>query len=335
MAVLAHKIAQKVKYFKIDYYTVVMYPRFTVWERILNKPPPAYGSIEHVFYAFRRNEPPKIADMWYESESQSYRLDMAPRNCMYFTLDTMVGVGAKGLDNIKSVHIRFALLNVDENIPEPEVVAIRPTNISIPVGESHYTEEEKSETAFKAGGGASSEMLPMTVPGVSAEASAQMNKSRSLSRITKYKLDKRILIANASGVANRAIWEFYRDKEAREAIGQYNLEIIFRIPKPDKDTTKEDQNGKYYVDWNVEVNGRRLRDHESELNNRYWNKIVRGRKARDHVETTSTSEEKLKKGNREDPDNHKRLLRPLMLVTKLPTLNSIQDEIPTMLDQSY
>ena len=58
----------------------------------------------------------------------------SPKDCTYFSLNTMVGVGAKGQNNIKSVHIRFVLIPMNDALPEPEVVSIVPTNISRTVG---------------------------------------------------------------------------------------------------------------------------------------------------------------------------------------------------------
>src|SRR4051794_37744878 len=99
---------------------------------MLHKVPSVYGSIEHTFYAFEIDKPPLIPDMW--DPIKPKRQPLSPKDCTYFRLDTMVGVGAKGQNNIKSVHIRFVLMPMKDGLPAPEVVSIRPTNISKPVG---------------------------------------------------------------------------------------------------------------------------------------------------------------------------------------------------------
>ena len=63
-----------------------------------------------------------------------------------------------------------------------------------------------------------------------------------------------------------------------QTIGQYNLQIIFRLKnKPRCDEKK----CWYCVDWNVEVNRRELWDHKAELGNNRWNVIFNGRKLMD------------------------------------------------------
>src|SRR5437667_5569250 len=126
-----------------------MFPKRSVWERIRNKPPSVYGSIEHTFYAFKIDEPPMIPNMWKENKPEIQI--SSPKDRTYFSLKTMVGVGAKGQNNIKSVHIRFVLMPMRDDIPKPEVVKISPTNISRTVGD--IKEMRKSESELSAGGG--------------------------------------------------------------------------------------------------------------------------------------------------------------------------------------
>lgn len=94
---------------------------------------------------------------------------------------------------------------------------------------------------------------------------------------------------DSSGLANRAFWEFYRGPGLR-AIGQYDLEIIFRIPEYSR---IKDKRQSYCIDWNVEVNGRRLIDHRPELYNEYWNvKSYDGRPVMLHGEGSSDKKPK-------------------------------------------
>src|SRR4051794_3981557 len=110
-----------------------MFPKPSLWERMRRKPPSVYGSIEHIFYAFKTDEPQMIPDMW--DKGKPLMQISSPEGSTYFSLDTMVGVVAKGQNNIRSVHIRFVLMPMQEHLPEPEVVSITPTNISRTVGE--------------------------------------------------------------------------------------------------------------------------------------------------------------------------------------------------------
>lgn len=182
-----------------------MYPKRSTWEYISGKQPSVYGSIEHTFYAFKIDEHPSIPDMWKTDKPKTKIL--SPEDYTYFSLNTMVGVGAKGQNNIKSVHIRFVLIPMNESLPEPEVVSIVPTNISRTVGEikemQRYQNERSGGGGVKVGGG-----LGNVIGRIQAGANAGFRKQFSSSKIKESTLPNELLIANASGTANRAIWEF-------------------------------------------------------------------------------------------------------------------------------
>jgi hypothetical protein len=240
---------------------------------MLHKVPSVYGSIEHTFYAFEIDNPPLIPDMW--DPKKPDKQPSSPKDCTYFSLNTMVGVGAKGQNNIKSVHIRFVLMPMEDGLPAPEVVSIHPTNISKPVG--WITETQRYENERSTGGGVKvSGGIGSIFARMGAFLGVGFRKQFSSSKIKESKLPNQLLIANASGTANRAIWEFYRG-DGIEAIGQYNLEIIFRLRRQEN----KPPYGKYCcycVDWNVEVNRRKLLDHKAELENDKWNVKFNGRK---------------------------------------------------------
>ena len=99
------------------------------------------------------------------------------------------------------------------------------------------------------------------------------------------KLPNQIYITKASGMANRAIWEFYSG-EGIEEIGQYDLEIIFRL-KDINNKVNPATSLFYCIDWNVEINGRKLYDHEFEYNNDYWNTKLNGIKIMYHEKDDS------------------------------------------------
>jgi hypothetical protein len=169
------------------------------------------------------------------------RQPSSPKDCTYFSLNTMVGVGAKGQNNIKSVHIRFVLMPMEDDLPAPEVVSIHPTNISKPVG--WITETQRYENEWSTGGGVkASGGYGSMFAGFRGVIGAGFRKGFSSSKIKESNLPNELLIANASGTANRAIWEFYRG-DGIEAIRQYNLEIIFRLknksPSAEKNVMKK------------------------------------------------------------------------------------------------
>src|SRR4051794_16142709 len=78
------------------------------------------------------------------------------------------------------------------------------------------------------------------------------------------------------------MWEFYQD-EGMAAIGQFDLKIYFRIPKmfpwPASGIIKD----KYCIDWNLEVNHKRLVDHDIDFWGK-WNMIVNERRLMDRYE---------------------------------------------------
>jgi hypothetical protein len=195
----------------------------------------------------------------------------------------MVGVGAKGQNNIKSVHIRFVLMPMEDDLPAPEVVSIHLTNISKPVGWITETQRYENERSTGGGGVKASGGYGSMFAGFRGVIGAGFRKGFSSSKIKESKLPNELLIANASGTANRAIWEFYRG-DGIEAIGQYNLEIIFRLRGED-DKPPYGKYCCYSVDWNVEVNRRKLWDHKAELENDKWNVKFNGRKLMYHAKS--------------------------------------------------
>ena len=179
----------------------------------------------------------------------------------------MVGVGAKGRNNLKSVHIRLAILSMDQKASQSEIVSISPHNLAKEIGQVKQCGRLKVnlEAEGKMDGNPMFSIIKILF-------NLSGKKASTTTRTTESSYPYEVLIANASGTANRAIWEFYRG-ESIGAIGQYNLQIKFRIKNPliyNKIC--------YCIDWNVEVNGRRLRDHEIELANNKWNIELNGRR---------------------------------------------------------
>jgi hypothetical protein len=101
-----------------------------------------------------------------------------------------------------------------------------------------------------------------------------------------------VIVANASGTGNRGVWEFYQE-EGSAAIGQFDLKIFFRITNknlPDWPENDWPENATirdlYCVDWNLEVNQKKLVDHKIDLAGN-WNMKVNGRPLMDKQEEKS------------------------------------------------
>jgi hypothetical protein len=100
--------------------------------------------------------------------------------------------------------------------------------------------------------------------------------SKSSQKIITGTLPNQLHITKASGMGDHVIWEFYRG-DGIEDVGQYDLEIIFRIKhNSNEGITSGDVKGKdidsgdneimqeelrYCIDWNIEINGKEIYDH--------------------------------------------------------------------------
>jgi hypothetical protein len=297
-----------------------MYPSLSIWERFLQRKPQVYGTIEHTFYAYKIDFSSPALNVIIPSVLDG----SSDQNLFtYFGLVTRVGVGAKGQNNIKNVHIRFRLMPLNKKLPEPEVIQIYPSTKSRRIGKTKGVIQKNRGHAITAEAGIKAQAPLLQGIGGGVSASANYDNKNLMSEMTEYELEKEIIISNASGVASRAIWEFYQG-QGIAAIGQYNLEIIFRIPRYRKEYANE-----YCIDWNVEVNGRKLLDHEDELQNEYWNVNVDDRKLMAHEtdggkmnhsilgiedDKLKSKKEMLRMLNAEDPERKKRLLRPLLIM---------------------
>jgi hypothetical protein len=104
------------------------------------------------------------------------------------------------------------------------VLSIYPHSISRPAGWINHYEQIRKELAIALQGGmdASGQLGPL-----SPEARALATASKRVEKTKDYSFQYHVVIANASGTGNRAM-EFYQE-EGMAAIGQFNLEIFFRI----------------------------------------------------------------------------------------------------------
>jgi hypothetical protein len=263
-----------------------MFPRESVLVQVKKKifglkpNPSVYGNIHQTFYAHSTDRIRLNVDMWKEqkesgkeqkeSEKEKKESEVEEKwetvksnEYEYFRITTSVGVGAKGRNNIRRIHVRFRLIPMHEEIHDPEVLSIYPHSISRPAGWINYFEQirKELEVALQA----------------RVDAGGQIGRLRSMfqamtgKRVEEtrdYSLPYHVVIANASGTGNRAMWEFYQ-KEGMAAIGQFDLEIYFRIRSQDflRLLHKKHRPSNavirdlYCVDWNVEVNSERLVDH--------------------------------------------------------------------------
>lgn len=325
-----------------------MYPSPNLLEKVLKgvmikKEPKVYGTIENTFYAVRLDP----------SNTILKNLEFDTNHSTYFSIMTKVGVGVKGKENIKKTHIRFRIMPMNSDCPYPEIVLISPTDKLRQVGTIQGNIEASivSTRGFRVGGKVNIPfMVPSTPVQFSAGGEGNIGSERAKSSVEKtiYEYPYWIQIANASGVGNLANWEFYQGKpmEAKggEPTGQYNLEIVLRIRKRKQLGDLKEGIGSYCIDWNVEVNGRKLVDHKIDLNNKRWDVKINGRNLmytaneEDRDQWKDAFDEKTKKydvwieeidddtkkdhvSKMSKEDKKLRLLRPVELVcTKVNTL---------------
>ena len=177
----------------------------------------------HFTASYWNHPPPVKPNVWSEIKSGEKCLRL--KNYSYFVINTAVGVGHKGKRNeIDRVHIRYHLIPMDDNLQEPEVVSIYPNTISQTVGE--ITASQMIMRQLGAQGGVKANVQ---TAGIKPRLRGFFNWFKSSTKIKEYTLPYEILVANASGIGTRAMWEFYQ-VEGKVAIGQYDLQIFFRIP---------------------------------------------------------------------------------------------------------
>jgi len=303
-----------------------MYAKLTSWENRIGKTPYLYGNLERTFYAFKMNQtPPGLADMW--NPNNKTTKPFVSSGFTYFILNTMVGIGAKK-EKVRRVHIRFALIPMDMEVPRPEVVSIYPNYISRVVGVINSVENIERQKQYGLKGKSSAGISISDHLQTGGTAFLNIFRKTSATKKITATLPNEVLITNASGAGIHATWEFYRGEGVQE-VGQYDLEIIFRIY--DFNAEKILGKGHYCIDWNIEVNGRKLIDHDYDCENAFWNIEVNGRKLMDHTDDnkvkwnievkkkeieTQEDYEKRRWGLivKDEPEADKRLLRPLYLV---------------------
>jgi len=269
-------------------------PWFREWLKHLgwNWNPGVYGNIQQTFYADLTDRIAIKPSIWEDDKERMYRYKeevVTPKNFMYFVIKTSVAVGAKGSNNVRRVHIRFRLIPMNPESREPEVVSIYPYSISLLAGERHHREETRKHASLNVG---SNVQVPVPPP-INIRAGGEAGLDKNFSDESDWKLPYHVTVANASGTGNRAMWEFYQEK-GMAAMGQFDLKIFFRIPSKDLPAWEDDDILKhlYFVDWNVEVNGKRLIDHKIDFEGN-WNMKVNGRRLMD------------RKGNMEYEENPK------------------------------
>jgi len=246
--------------------------------------PSVYGNIQQTFYAMLIDsnpsnlkwpsslEWPSNPDIW--SKELRQEKVIGPKEYSYFIIKTAVGVGAKGKNDIKRVHIRFRLIPMRKTISDPEVISIYPHSMSQLAGQRKVIKRIEKRLGI---GGLVRSKQKFVVVDANLAGGGKYDKSSNES--IDYTLPYNVVIANASGTGNRAMWEFYQE-EGMAAIGQFDLKIYFRIPK--KDIPRPwPQNGVirdlYCIDWNVEINRKRLVDHTIDFKGGNWNMKVNGR----------------------------------------------------------
>lgn len=266
-----------------------MFPRETAYSKFSKRfgyGPSEYGNIQQTFYA-KPTDPPKTRpSIWSKNkdepeDDEEEKIDIVgPDDYSYFVINTAVGVGAKGQNNIKRVHIRFRLISMHDNDKDPEVVSIYPHSMSESVGEREIT--EKFEKLANLVGGLTAK-TPTLGGSLGGKLFGGFKYGRYREELRKYILPYHVTIANASGTGSRAMWEFYQE-EGMAAIGQFDLKVYFRIPKKSRGPPNSIIKHKYCIDWNVEVNQKRLVDHNIDLKEANWNMKVNGKDLMDKYE---------------------------------------------------
>jgi hypothetical protein len=276
-----------------------------------------YCTIENIFYAYKIDEvnvqSKEPDEVNVQSKEPALKIDTT--RFTYFSIITRVGVGTKGNSNIKKLHVRLRIFPISKTFLEPEIVLISPTDQLRKVGLVQGYQETDTGSNI----GASGNINPTFNGIVSATVQGAYSKKNLLVEKATYEYDEEVQIINASGVGSLANWEFYQCKGTKP-VGQYNLQIFFRVPlRPEE--VKEGKRT-YCIDWNVEVNTRKVIDHDWDLNNKEWNVEIDGQRLRD---TAAASEIDQKSGtykievsdphfNDSDPLREKRLLRPVMII---------------------
>jgi len=102
-----------------------------------------YGNLERTFYAFMIDKLPQARDMW-DSNNDKRKKSLIQASYTYFFINTMVGVGSKNDEKIERVHIRFAIIPMEQYVPEPEIILIYPNYISKVIGEVASRRETES-----------------------------------------------------------------------------------------------------------------------------------------------------------------------------------------------
>jgi hypothetical protein len=305
-----------------------LYPIENFWEKTINKDPDVYGTIETTFYALQIDDSTLVLQAMLNTLIPNVMdIDSDSKHFTYYAIMTKVGTGVKGKheDNIKTVHIRFRFIPTDKDIPEPEIILIAPRTESRKVGASKFILQATSEQNYGIGANigakANFPLGPIIQTVVNIDAHGNKTKKVVLSESTMYELDKNIKIANASGVGNIANWEFYH-KQGAEAVGQYNLEIIFRTLLDIRSI--KTRKVYYCVDWNIEINGKKLVDHPVDFHNQKWNTKLNKRPLMCHIDSKEKDNEwwnadfddegKSIIESRMHKEDKQRLLRPVELV---------------------
>ena len=255
------------------------------------------GISNQTFYALLRDPPVTKPDLWKERKTGEAEIEepiTGRKDHVYFVINTAVGVGGKGMDRVKMVHIRFRLIPMSPYIRDPEVISIYPHSISERAGLIKISEE--TEKALAASGKSPSGFWA----GLSIMFGKKLKKSKDYAR------PYHVIVANASGTGNRALWEFYQE-EGMAAIGCFDLKIYFRILKKDLPPNWEKYDiirDRYCIDWNVEVNGRRLRDHDIDFYSD-WDIKVNGRCLMDKQLTNHENRDDKLWSDLDDPKRNK------------------------------
>jgi hypothetical protein len=146
-------------------------------------------------------------------------------------------------------------VNVRTSYPKIEIKKIMPTDTTKEVG---IVTVKENKTVDKGGGvnaeikaGGDLKLLKWDIGG-----ELKFKKQNESEAIATYSYPKQLLITRSSGVGNDAIWEF-KQGEAFGWKGQYDFDIVFKIPKSSKEIQSD--NPAFYVIFDVYINDKKIK----------------------------------------------------------------------------
>jgi hypothetical protein len=172
-----------------------------------------------------------------------------------FMILTKIGVSDYGSDSLKKIHIGMEFESKNTDYPKIEIVRILPTDSLKEVGMVTVKENK----IVNMGGGVNAQIKSATdLKFLNWDIGGELKfkKQNDSEVLATYSYPKQLLITRSSGVGNDAIWEF-KQGEVFGWKGQYDFNIVFRIPKLAEQIRTD--NPAYYVIFDILINGKKIK----------------------------------------------------------------------------